>query len=302
MDLIIIIILTAVLAPLVYLTDGPLRIILGLIFVLFSPGYTLIAALFPKKEDLSPIERVALGFGLSIVVVPLIGLVLNYTPWGIQLFPILVSIASFIVVASFIGVYRRGGLPKDQRYQPRFRMRLPRLFQATRMDRLLTGVLVFSIVASIGTLAYVVAVPKVGEKFTEFYIVGLNDTADCYPTEFVMDRGDVTLVGYSCSGEPMEQVEEYAGRVFVGIVNHEYEQVDYTVEVKIDGEKATVWMEGDELDQIGPVELPDEGNVYEVVAFAPTRVGDNQKVEFILFKDGVDYLALHLWIDVKEAE
>jgi len=28
------------------------------------------------------IERVALSFGLSIAIVPLIGLVLNFTPWG----------------------------------------------------------------------------------------------------------------------------------------------------------------------------------------------------------------------------
>ncbi len=54
-----------------------LRIILGLPFILFFPGYTLITALFPKKSDLGAIERVALSFGLSIAVVPLIGLILN---------------------------------------------------------------------------------------------------------------------------------------------------------------------------------------------------------------------------------
>ena len=62
-----------------------LRIILGLPFILFLPGYTLTAALFPRRTDLGSIERVALSFGLSIAVVPLIGLILNYTPWGIRL-------------------------------------------------------------------------------------------------------------------------------------------------------------------------------------------------------------------------
>ncbi len=57
-----------------------LRIPIGLLMVLFVPGYVLIAALFPRKGDLDGIERIALSFGLSIAVVPLIGLGLNYTP------------------------------------------------------------------------------------------------------------------------------------------------------------------------------------------------------------------------------
>ena len=49
-----------------------LRIILGLPFVLFFPGYTLMAALFPRRESVSGIERLVLSFGLSIAVVALI--------------------------------------------------------------------------------------------------------------------------------------------------------------------------------------------------------------------------------------
>jgi len=54
------------------------RIVLGLPFVLVFPGYTLAAALFPRKDHLDAIERVALG--LSIAVVPLIGLALGHPP------------------------------------------------------------------------------------------------------------------------------------------------------------------------------------------------------------------------------
>ena len=66
-----------------------IRTIFGLIMVLFLPGYALIAALFIGKDDLDAIERIALSFGLSIAVVPLLGLGLNYTPFGIRLIPIL---------------------------------------------------------------------------------------------------------------------------------------------------------------------------------------------------------------------
>ena len=48
------------------LNDTVIRTILGLFLILFIPGYSLIAALFPKKGDLDGIERAALSFGLSI--------------------------------------------------------------------------------------------------------------------------------------------------------------------------------------------------------------------------------------------
>ncbi len=62
--------------------DNALRQVLGLIFVLFLPGYAATAALFPENDQIDGIERAALSFGLSIAIVPLIGLALNFTPWG----------------------------------------------------------------------------------------------------------------------------------------------------------------------------------------------------------------------------
>jgi uncharacterized membrane protein len=51
---------------------SPIRIILGLPLVLFLPGYSLIAVLFPRKDDLDAIERIALSFGLSSAITPLL--------------------------------------------------------------------------------------------------------------------------------------------------------------------------------------------------------------------------------------
>ena len=51
MDLLIIIIASVLLIPLVIFTSGPVRIVIGLLFVLFFPGYTLMTALFPQKGD-----------------------------------------------------------------------------------------------------------------------------------------------------------------------------------------------------------------------------------------------------------
>ncbi len=54
-----------------------LRIIFGSIFVLFIPGFVW-SYVFFKKGKIDEIERIALSFGLSITLVPLIVFWLNW--------------------------------------------------------------------------------------------------------------------------------------------------------------------------------------------------------------------------------
>ena len=83
--------------------------------VLFLPGYSLIATLFPRKDDLDAIERIALSFGLSIAITPLLGLALNYTPFGIRLLPILIVLSVFTILLA-LGAYVRGNrIPEEDR-------------------------------------------------------------------------------------------------------------------------------------------------------------------------------------------
>jgi hypothetical protein len=127
-----------VLAPVV--SGTPLRVLFGLPFVLFVPGYAFIAALFPESGsppvDTDPddaptpdtdegvtdrgidgIERVALSFGLSIAVVPLIGLILNFTPWGIRLVPILIRVSGFTLISTAVAASRRWAIPEAERFE-----------------------------------------------------------------------------------------------------------------------------------------------------------------------------------------
>jgi uncharacterized membrane protein len=83
------------------------RWVLGAVFVLFIPGYVTVEALFPKGRELDEIERFALSVGLSLALVPLIGLLLNYTPWGIRLDPIVTALVAFTIVIAVLGVARR---------------------------------------------------------------------------------------------------------------------------------------------------------------------------------------------------
>jgi hypothetical protein len=94
------------------------RYILGSLFVLFFPGYSFIKALFPKEvpfktrsEELDNIERIALSIGMSLALVPITGLLLNYTPWGIRTTPITLSLLALTVgfaTAAIIREYQTG--------------------------------------------------------------------------------------------------------------------------------------------------------------------------------------------------
>ena len=98
-----------------------LRYVFGGALILFLPGYALIEALYPKKSVGPQLERVglvradmdddltrfALSIGLSLALVPLDGLVLNYTPFGIRLLPVAVSLAGLTVSLLSYALYRR---------------------------------------------------------------------------------------------------------------------------------------------------------------------------------------------------
>ena len=102
------------------LSDTWIRTVLGLALILFIPGYSLLAALFPKKSDLSGIERVALSFGLSIAVTPLLGLILNYTPYGIRLTPILIILSTFTILMIIVAFIRRRRVIDDEKFYVNF--------------------------------------------------------------------------------------------------------------------------------------------------------------------------------------
>jgi len=89
------------------LNATPLRAVVGFPLVLFLPGYSLVSALFPGKDELDLLERIALSIGLSICVVVFIGLTLNCTPWGIRLGPILLALSAFTLIGTAVSALRR---------------------------------------------------------------------------------------------------------------------------------------------------------------------------------------------------
>ena len=65
------------------------------------------------------IERFALSVGLSLVLVPLIGLLLNYTPWGIRLTSIMISLIILTIGLALIALARKYELTSRRHIQNR---------------------------------------------------------------------------------------------------------------------------------------------------------------------------------------
>ncbi len=211
-DIILLIALSIIVIPL-SLWNAPetLRVLLGLPFILFIPGYILVFALFPtRKTDhgIDTLERLVLSFGLSIAVVPLIGLLLNYTPWGIRLEPILFSLLFFIIGIGIVGVYRWNNTPPDQRFTITLDVSFPK--QENKIDQALTIILIIVIFIVLASLVYVITLPKTGETFTEFYLLGPQGKAEGYPRNLTTQEN---------------------ATVIIGVANHEQRLMNYTIEI-----------------------------------------------------------------------
>lgn len=84
----------------------PVRWVLGTLLVTFLPGYATVQALFPGPNPKS-IERFALSLALSLAIVSLTAFLLNYTPWGVRLDPVVTTLVLYTVCVALIAGYRR---------------------------------------------------------------------------------------------------------------------------------------------------------------------------------------------------
>ena len=321
------VVLTNVVVFLPIINESPIRIVGGLVFVLFVPGYAFIAALFPEKgtspletadeanaaespsamsdglsfrdRGIDGIERVALSFGLSIAIVPLIGLALNFTPFGIRLVPVVFSLSGFIVITTAIAAVRRWELPEEDRfrvpYREWFETGRKELFEPdTKTDAVLNVALAIAVLLAVSSVVYAVAVPPQGEQFSEFYILTEDDdgelVADGYPEEFAV-------------GEPES--------IHVGIGNNEYETIDYTVvvqlqEVRGEGNESEV-VDRAEVDRWSATVAHNETWIeQQTLTLSDPILGDELRLTFLLYADEPAaeptrenaYRDLHLWISV----
>lgn len=187
-----------------------IRVVLFLPVAFFIPGYCLVVALFPKKGDISFLKRVMYSIGFSIVVLTLTVIGLYFIRWEIRSDTIVVLLTLFTLVIINIAYIRRALLP----HANRFRIPFPPVAgsirpKSIRINQILTVILTLAVIATILATVYIIAIPKEGERFTEFFILGEKQMAADYPYQII--TGQIY---------PM----------FIGVGNHENQDIAYTIE------------------------------------------------------------------------
>lgn len=309
-------------------TDGTLfRPVVGLLFVLFLPGYALVAALFPAQGN-SPqqaqrgngssaeqsttdrggwgldrgidwIERFALGFVLSIAVVPLLALVVTLSPLAFDTASVFVVITVWTLGLTIVAIGRRLRLSGDQRYGMTTAELTQHLRQSIVGDRsrghiLLNVVLVLAILFAVGSLSFALLAPPDGETYTDVALL----------TE--SDDGELTAAEYPDSVAPGEDEQFY-----IRLENRERTAVEYDVviqlqEVDSSAEGAVVTNRA-EVDRFSTTLDHGESEITErEVTIPPTLTGEDLRLQVLLYEDGVPttptrdsaYRKLHIWVDV----
>jgi uncharacterized membrane protein len=312
-DLVVVVVLSVgvLLATLVSpVSDSPARYVFAVVAVVL-PGYTLVAALFPRGPlgtDESPgrraervrrldaFERTVLSLAAGLLVTPLVGIGVDFSPWPFRQVPVLAAVVGFVVVTAAVAAERRQRLPPAERYTParRWISSLRGIGQGrpTRGYSVVTVLVAVAVVVAAGGVFTVVTTAETGEQFTEFSLL-------------VEDDGDLLVAG---SYPQAVEVGENATVVF-GVENRERREQTYTVVPRlqrvVDVDNETRISEYEEYDRVrltvgaGRTERRD----YTV---NPTLTGENLRLSFLLYRgDPPDrvtvtnaYRRTHIWLDV----
>ena len=292
------------------------RVPLGFALVFFLPGYALAAALHPGRgpgrqwrepsneggvggPGPSAVERLVLSVGLSVVTVPLVSLVWNFSPQGIGIQRILGSLTAVVVVAAAVATYRRFRLDAELRFRVPFGRLVTDLRSglegpSDRQTRLNVAVALLVVFAVVGVGA-AVALPKDGERYTELYLLSEDP-----------ESGNLTANGYPANFTAGESQDFH-----VGIGNREAETTTYTVVVElqrlgtVDGERTVV--KETTLDRFeAAVEPGQREQIRRTMTPDSTLTGDDLRLAFLLYKGTPPsdpttanaYREVHVWVDV----
>jgi uncharacterized membrane protein len=232
--------------------------------LLFVPGYSLVAAIYSRKGDLTGFERIALSFGLSIAIVPLIGFGLAYSSWGLTVLSVALSTFLFVLATTLIAYLRRHALPPQARFSlgletiPPLAALRPRIEDKAPLG--LVILLTVSVLFSAAAIAYSLTTPEPRENYTELYLLGSSGTMQGYPTNFTLGQ---------------------AKPVIVGIANHENQDVNYTLVVQLnDTRNKTTLYSGYQVVANGQTSE-------KTISLKPNITGQNMRLNFLLYRDGV---------------
>lgn len=307
-DLLVVLALSVAADVAIFVVDGVVRAPAALALMFFLPGYAVVASLFPAASGSSAStppdgrgvgmgERLALSFGTSVALVPLVGLVLwlvgRFTPAGIA-----AALSGVVLVGVATGTVRRLALPESRRFRlpwDRWRGALGVAFgrSVPPLDRVLNVLLAASVVLAVGTVGYTFVAPTGGEAYTTVSLLSENAA------------GELEAGGYPTEIEAGTQQE-----LAVAIENHEGTATSYTVVVRLErlGPDGRSVVAAEELDRFA-VDVGDGETKTVTHGVEPTVTGEDLRLSYYVYRGdapdtpGADtaYEHLYLWISVVDS-
>jgi uncharacterized membrane protein len=278
-DFVIILSLCLLLVSLVAVEDsqGPvvltvLRVLLGVSFVLFIPGYALQAAIFPQENELDMIARAAVSVGLSFAVSPLLALVLFLFSFPISFPATSFGLALFILACMLVALVRR----RRQSAQAAPPQPVSKYIQtwwdsSDWFPRILAGIIVIAFLIALGaTFLFLQEIPT--RHLTEFAFLDADGNAVQY-TQIATAGQSMNLVFF--------------------IANWEGEPGTYRIVARANGDRT--------IAITNPILLPDKTSEKINLRFPAPEISGNQRIEFLLERSGspFPYRTLQLWLDIK---
>jgi uncharacterized membrane protein len=280
------------------------RVSLGIVFVLFAPGYALVSVLLPERtaiesgqaRQITIAERLVMSIGLSAIIVPLVGYALHYATLRID-GAAMVSFVGAITVALAVLAWGRRRLASDPfGIDPFGAMDRTKVFLVVprqRRETALNAAIVIGIVVAAATIGVTAATNENGERYTEFYLLS----------------GGAETEGAVADGYPVEVTSGDSAAFVVGIANHERESITYTVVVQLqridtaaDDRAITERVVLDTFE----VSVDSGDSVEREHVIEPTLEGEDLRVTYLLYAETPPedptaenaYRSTHAWIDV----
>lgn len=278
--------LVAVASPalvMVFGFDGtPLQTVLGLLFIFAAPGYATVSLLIPDSNlrglditisnttEISLVERLLLAVGLSIAIIPSIGVILHFSPWMLDNVTYL-SVTGILTFLITVGaIVRRGQLPRSRQFRVTgIAETFGGWLASARSDRerYLNILLVSGVIIAMFGVMTAVAMSGPGERFTEFYV----QTED--PV-----TGEQTTVNYPTNMTVGEQYE-----YIIGITNQEHRTEQITIIVELHRTENGQIVETSELDRFTQT-VKHEETVEESISVQPDMRGENLRLSYQLYR------------------
>lgn len=300
-----------ILSTTVELGDFPARAIVGVVAVIFAPGYALVSALFPKQNAnegsftdiraevtgvdgrITVVERLLLSVALSVCLVPLFGLGLGLLQMEIQTSTSMGAVGIMTVSLTLVAFIRRRQVQPRERFDPKIGAFLRSvLAQRQNQKSPLVVLLVTGFVIAGGGIGVAVLDADRGEDFTEFSLL----TEDPETGELVADQ------------YPEELTENGSEQIHVEITNNEGETIEYSVVVLLQSfDEAGQIQATETLDRFRTTVRPNETR-REQRTVQPELTGEDLRLTYLLYIDSPPegeppstedaYRQIHIWVDV----